>query len=97
MLLSKKLYLQGQLVLKRKAEIASGTTTSGLVLPGQLTVGTSLEPKQQTPELMGMYTLLYLKLVTSKVLVYGIGDSAQRYMAAWMGEGFGGEWIHIYM
>ena len=46
---------------KRKAKITSGTATLALVSPGQLTVGTSLEPKQQTPELMGMHTLLYLK------------------------------------
>jgi len=27
----------------------------------------------------------------------GTGNSAQCYVAAWMGEGFGGEWIHIYV
>ena len=25
----------------------------------------------------------------------GTGNSAQCYVAAWMGEGFGGEWIHV--
>ena len=25
------------------------------------------------------------------------GNSAQCYVAAWMGEGVGGEWIHIYV
>ena len=24
-------------------------------------------------------------------------NSAQCYVAAWMGEGFGGEWIHVYV
>ena len=27
----------------------------------------------------------------------GTGNSAQCYVAAWMGEGFWGEWIHIYV
>ena len=29
--------------------------------------------------------------------MYNTGNSAQCYMAAWMGEEFGGEWIHIYV
>ena len=29
--------------------------------------------------------------------MYNTGNSAQYYMAAWMGEEFGGEWIHIYV
>jgi len=41
-----------------------------------------------------MYTLLYLKWIISKVLLYSTGSSAQYYVAAWMGGGFGGEWIH---
>ena len=45
---------------------------------------------------MGMSTLLYLKWVTNKDLLYRTGNSAQRYVAAWMGGGFGGEWIHVY-
>ena len=44
-----------------------------------------------------MYTLLYLKWITSKDLLYSTGNSAQCYVAAWMGEGFGGEWIHVYV
>ena len=42
---------------------------------------------------MDMYTLLYLKRVTSKDLLYGTGNSVQRYVAVWMGREFGGEWI----
>ena len=47
-------------------------------------------------------TLLYLKWVTNKDnqqanLQYSTGDSAQCYMAAWMGAGFEGEWIHVYV
>ena len=45
---------------------------------------------------INMYTLLYLKWITNKVLLYSTGNSAQRDMAAWMGAEFGGEWIHVY-
>ena len=44
-----------------------------------------------------MYTLLYLKWITNKDLLYSTGNSAQSYMAAWMGGEFGGEWIHVYV
>ena len=33
-----------------------------------------------------MYTLLYLKQITNKNLLYSTGNSAQCYVAAWMGE-----------
>ena len=36
-----------------------------------------------------MYTLLYLKWITNKDLLYSTGNSAQCYMAAWMGGEFG--------
>ena len=39
----------------------------------------------------GMYTLLYLRWITNKDLLYSTGNSAQCYMAAWMGGEFGGE------
>ena len=45
---------------------------------------------------INMYTMLYLKWITNKVLLYSIGNSAQYYVSAWMGGEFGGEWIHIY-
>ena len=38
---------------------------------------------------MDMYTLLYLKWIISKVLLYSTGSSAQYYVAAWMGGGLG--------
>ena len=44
-----------------------------------------------------MYTLIYLKQVTNKVLLCSTGDSVQCYVAAWMGGEFGGEWIHVYV
>ena len=40
---------------------------------------------------MDMYTLLYLKLITNKNLLYSTGNPAQCYVAAWMGGEFGGE------
>ena len=46
---------------------------------------------------MDMYTLLYLKRVTSKDLLYGTGNSAQSYVAAQMEGDMGGEWIHVYV
>ena len=45
---------------------------------------------------MGMYTLLHLKWIANKDLLYSTGNSAQCYVAVWMGEGFGGEWVHVY-
>ena len=44
-----------------------------------------------------MYTLLYLKWITNKDLLYSTGNSAQCYVAACMGGEFGGEWIHVYV
>ena len=40
---------------------------------------------------MDMYTLLYLKWITNKDLLYSTGNPAQCYVAAWMGGEFGGE------
>ena len=46
---------------------------------------------------MVMCTLLYLKWVTNKDLLYGSGKSAQCYVVAWIGREFRGEWIHVYV
>jgi len=46
---------------------------------------------------MGMYTLLYLKWITNKDLLCSTGNSAQHYVAAWVGGELGGEWIHVYV
>ena len=46
---------------------------------------------------MDTHTLLYLKWITNKDLLYSTGNSAQCYLAAWMGGEFGGEWIHEYV
>ena len=40
---------------------------------------------------MDMYTLLYLKWITNKDLLYSTGNSAQCYLAVWTGGEFGGE------
>ena len=45
---------------------------------------------------MDVYTLLYLKWITNNDLLYSTWNSAQCYMAAWMGGGFGREWIHVF-
>ena len=46
---------------------------------------------------MDMYTLLYLKWITNKDLLYSTGNSAQGYVAAWMGQEFEGYWICVYV
>ena len=46
---------------------------------------------------MGLYTVLYLKWITNKDLLYSKWNSAQHYVAAWMGGKFRGEWIHVYV
>ena len=46
---------------------------------------------------MDLYILLYLKLVTNKDLLSSTWNTAQCYVTAWMGEEFGGEWIHVYV
>ena len=40
-----------------------------------------------------LYTLLYLKWITKKDLLYNTRNSAQCYVAAWMGREFGGEFV----
>ena len=46
---------------------------------------------------MDMYTLLYLKLVNIKDLMYSTENSAQCYVAAWMGGQLERKWIHVYV
>ena len=45
---------------------------------------------------MNTYALLYLKWITNRDLLFSAGNSAQGYVAAWMGPEFKGEWIHVY-
>ena len=46
---------------------------------------------------MDMYTLLYLRWITNKVLLYNTGNSAQCYVATWMGGEFGeNEYMYTY-
>ena len=44
---------------------------------------------------MDMYTLLYLKWIANKDLLYSTWNSAQCYTAAWMGGVFGEDWIRV--
>ena len=46
---------------------------------------------------MDMYTLLYLKWISNKGLLCSTGNSTQCYVAASIGRGLGGEWIHAYV
>ena len=43
------------------------------------------------------YTLLYLEWITNNDLLYSTGNSAQCYVAAWMGGEFGGECIYVWL
>ena len=44
---------------------------------------------------MDLYTLLYLKWIANKGLLYSTCSSARCYIAVWMGGVFRGEWIYI--
>ena len=44
-----------------------------------------------------MGILLCLKWKTHKDLLYSTENSAQCYVAAWMGGEFGGDWMHVYV
>ena len=44
-----------------------------------------------------MYTALYLKWITKKNLLYSTRNSAQCYVAAWMGGEFQEESTHVYV
>ena len=46
---------------------------------------------------MERYTHLCLRWITNKDLLCSAWNSAQCYVAAWMGREFGGEWIHLYV
>ena len=46
---------------------------------------------------MDMYTLLYLKWINIKDLLCSTGNSAQCYVAAWLGGKFGGEWKQVFV
>ena len=42
------------------------------------------------------YTLLYLKWITNKALLYSTEISARCHRAVWMGGEFRRDWIHVY-
>ena len=44
-----------------------------------------------------VYTLLYSKWIAKKDLRDSMGNSAQCYVAAWVGREFGGEWMHVHV
>ena len=46
---------------------------------------------------MDMSTLLCLRWIINKDLLYNTRNSAQCFVAAWMGGQTGGEWIHVYV
>ena len=46
---------------------------------------------------MDRYTLLYLKWIINKDILYSTWKSDQYYVAACRRRGFEGEWIHVYV
>ena len=46
---------------------------------------------------MDLHTLLRLKWIINKALPHGAWNSAECYVAAWMGGDFGEEWILVYV
>ena len=44
-----------------------------------------------------MYIRLYSKQMINKDLLYRTKNSAHCYVAGWMPEEYGGEWIHVYV
>ena len=46
---------------------------------------------------MDMYTLLHLKQVTNRDLLYSTWNSAQCYVTGWIGGEFGGEGMHAHV
>ena len=44
-----------------------------------------------------LYTVLYLRWITNKDLLFSTWNFAQCYVVAWMGGEFGGEWIQVYI
>ena len=46
---------------------------------------------------MDIDTLLYLKWITNKDLMYSTWNSAQCHVAAWVGGEFGEEWTHVHV
>ena len=44
-----------------------------------------------------MYTLLYLKWITNKDLLYSTWNSAQYHVQSGWEGGLGGEWTHVYV
>ena len=43
---------------------------------------------------ISVYTVLYLKWISNKDLLYSTLNSARCSVAAWVGEEFRGEWVH---
>ena len=40
---------------------------------------------------------VHTAVFNNKDLLYSTGNSAQCYVAAWMGGEFGGEWLHVHV
>ena len=66
-------------------------------LENELMVASGEEWEEEIVRELGinMYTLLYLKWITNKDLLNSTWNSAQLYVAAWMGGEFAGEQMYV--
>ena len=46
---------------------------------------------------MDMYTLIYVRWITNKDLLYNTGNSTQYSLMAYLGKEFKREWIYVYV
>ena len=72
----------------------AGTGTTGHLHATNMTLGTDVTTFRI---INSAGTLLYLRWITNKDLLYSTGNSAQCYVVAWIGVEFGGERIHEYI
>ena len=75
-----------------KTEIESQMQKTNLWLPGGKGMGrTNWEIG------IDVYTLLYIKQITNKDLLYSTGNSTQQSVMTYMGKESKKEWVHVYV
>ena len=67
-------------------------TFNSLHEPGEFHCVEIVPPQTRRKEMR--LGLLYFKWITNKDLLYSTGNSDQCYVAAWMWQEFGGEWVY---
>ena len=78
-----------------KTEIDSQTSETSLWLLGRRIEGRNSYGVWDGHAHTAVFLMLYLK--TNEDLLHSTWNSAQCYVAALMGGGFEGEWVHVYV